>query len=180
MSEVWNTYHFGSLRALKAAIRAYESLKSATLSGDVSSATILFDLDKVLGFDKNVRVKVLSDRQRRAIHLLLIKDYPAHQVASMMGVEPRVVYLTTNRGLNRILRFLHDGTLPKTGNHVLWQNWEKKYLRANSHAPRRELAEKLGRTPNAICLMLSEMRASGEIIRPGGQGKPNTRPPRQV
>lgn len=159
-----NEYRFATLRSLRECLRSYSSLISLAREGDFTSAAMMLDLSIALGDDPMHRVSVLTPRQKQAITLHLIRDQHVNVAAEEMGVNPRVVYLIVNNGLRRLLAYLQFGALPED-----WQQWQIDYVRRNAGQPRKELAAYVGRSHDAVRVLIYRLRKQGEIIERSGR-----------
>lgn len=159
-----NEYRFTTLRALRECLRSYASLISLARSGDFTSAATMLDLSIAMGDDPMRGVTVLTVRQKQAISLHLIRDQHVNDVAAEMGVNPRVVYLLVNNGLRRLLKYLQYGALPED-----WQQWQIDYVRRNAGRPRKELAAHVGRSHDAVRVLIYRLRKQGETIERSGR-----------
>lgn len=136
----FNSYGFTSLGALRAALRHYRVLEGMH---DVTSATILLDLRRALGDDPGFPIRVLTSHQRLAIKRYLIDDLPARRAADELGIHERVLYTNVNRGLKRIMKWLHNSELRD------WQPWQVDLLR-DPLLTTEQIAKRIGRSEQAV------------------------------
>lgn len=167
-----NGYQFTTLRSLRSCLRSYASLRALSQRGDFTSAAIMLDLNRALGNDPSSPICVMTARQKQAITLHLIQDLPANVVAKEMGIQWRVVYLTVNNGLRRLLRYLEAGELGDT-----WQPWQLDYVRRNLHLTRKELGDAVGRTEYAVKEIIKKRRRVGDFPTNHYSGQNSSRGP---
>jgi len=170
-----NAYKFATLRSLRACLRSFSSLSSLTNSGDFESATILFDLAGAIN-DPLQRTMVLTPRQKQAITLHLIQDKHVSDVSREMGVTERVVYLLVNTGLRRLLSFLQVGVLPQFSGWKQWEQWQIDYVRHNAGKSRKEIGERVGRSEDAVRVLICRLRKGGERLETGSRRNLGCRP----
>jgi len=165
-----NEYRFTTLRSLRECLKSYSSLISLARNGDFTSAAIMLDLSIALGDDPMQRVTVLTKRQKQAITAHLIRDEHVDVVAEEMQVNRRVVYLLVNNGLRRLLAYLQFGSLAKD-----WQQWQLDYVRRNAWQPRKKIAEHVGRSHDAVRVLIYRLRQNGETIERSRRRTPRSR-----
>jgi len=105
-----NAYGYGDIRALKAAFKNMVRLEQQAIYGSDSAAlTIISDLQRILERDQ----KVLTERQREVVMLVLVEDLTEEVVGGMLGISQQSVHYRLKGGLNRIREYLLTGNIRK-------------------------------------------------------------------
>lgn len=109
-AQLMASVNYNNLSCLRGLIKNMAGLESMAMRGDSVALSVLMDIRTVLGvYITYPKEQVLTNKQRRAIHLSLVLDMKQDEVAEEMGLSQQGVSFLVRSGLRRMRNFLNKG-----------------------------------------------------------------------